>query len=199
MAGAIATFRQRYPAIELKLLELRPHEILEGVRNGSQDFGLITLYGKTSLPGFHTEIVHGLDTVLISGGPRPAGPLAIADLLHREWLDADVGDPATGYISTLMSGLGLPLPKRILRCSSIHLCARLAVELGVICGVTRIALPSLRSEIEAGALTPLDVTADLPRMNVALAFPDEELMSPAARELARLLRARFGGSRAPIA
>lgn len=190
VADAIAAFRRRYPRVELSVFELRPHEILEGVRTGLHDFGLITLYGAPRLQGFETEVARSFDTVLISGGRRD-GPVSVRDLLDREWLDADVADMPGGYLATLMSGLGLPLPGRVIRCSSIHLSAQLAIRLGAVCGMTRVALRFFQSEIESGALSALQTAEELPKMHVALVYPNADLLSPAAREMTRLLRATY--------
>jgi len=198
IADALAAFRARYPRVDLSVFEQRPHEILEGVRTGLHDFGLITLYGAGSLPGFATEVARSFDTVLISGAGRGPGPVSVRDLLADEWLDADVADMPGGYLTTLMSGLGLPLPERVIRCSSIHLSAQLAIRLGAICGMTRVALPFFRAELESGALTALQTDAELPKMHVALVYPNADLLSPAAREMTRLLRATYAPPREPV-
>jgi DNA-binding transcriptional LysR family regulator len=191
LADAITLFRQRYPRVDLSVFELRPHEILEGVRTGAQDFGLITLYGATTLPGFETEVARSFDTVLISGAGHGGGPVSVRDLLDSEWLDADVGDMPAGYVATIMAGLDLPMPQRVIHCSSIHLAAQLAKRLGAICGMTRAALRFFEAEFRSGALRALEIDTELPKMHVALVYPNRDLLSPAAREMARLLRAAY--------
>jgi hypothetical protein len=49
-------------------------------------------------------------------------------------------------------------------------------------------LPFFARQIDAGLLTPLQIKDELPRMNIVMMFNSLDLLSPAARELAQILK-----------
>lgn len=188
MSEQVATFIERHPQVEVKLVELRPNEILAGLRQGSLDLGLVTLYGNSELKGLRVEALKSFRTILLAGGRRPQRRLTIGELMDEQWVDTDGGEPEQGYIFALTKTLNVPLPARILKCPSMTVSTQLAARLGAICYRVDATIPYLRSEIESGALTPIEVDVALPTMDVVVAYPDEDLLSPGARELTRLLR-----------
>jgi DNA-binding transcriptional LysR family regulator len=190
MAEQVATFIKRHPSVELALTELRPNEILAGLRQGSLDLGLVTLYGNTALQGFDVQPLASFETTLMAGGRRSSRRLSIPELMEEQWLDADGGQPDQGYICTMARQLGVAPPTRTLKCPSMIVSVQLASKLRAICYMVSGGIAFFRSEIGAGVLTPLEVDFDLPTMNVVVAYPDEDLLSPAAREMTRLLSAR---------
>jgi DNA-binding transcriptional LysR family regulator len=198
MAEQVAGFVERHPGVELKLVELRPSEILAGLRQGSLDLGLVTLYGSHALQGLDVLPVASFETTLMAGGRRPDRRLSVSDLMAEQWVDADGGEPEQGYIFTLARQLGVAPPARTLKCPSMNVSVQLASKLGAVCYMVSGGIAFFRPEIEAGALTPLEVDFALPSMNVVVAYPDEALLSPAAREMTRLLRSATRISGSPV-
>jgi DNA-binding transcriptional LysR family regulator len=187
-AEQVARFIEHHSEVELKLIELRPNEILAGLRQGSLDLGLVTLYGDPALQNLVVAPVASFETILMAGGRRANPRPSVAELMEEQWVDADGGEPDQGYISALARRLGVAPPARILKCPSMNLSVQLASRLGAICYMVSGGIAYFRSEIEAGALTPLEPDFALPQMNVVVAYPDDDLLSPAAREMTRLLR-----------
>jgi DNA-binding transcriptional LysR family regulator len=195
LAEQVASFVERHPSVELKLVELRPGEILSGLRQGSLDLGLVTLYGDAALQGLDVAPVASYETTLMAGGRRDKRRLSVAELMAEQWVDTDSGEPEQGYISTLARQLGVAPPARTLKCPSMNVSVQLASKLGAVCYMVSGGIAFFRPEIEAGALTPLEIDFALPSMKVVVAYPDEDLLSPAARELTRLLRSpAMGGA-----
>jgi DNA-binding transcriptional LysR family regulator len=187
LAEQVANFINRHPGVELKLTELRPNEIVAGLRQGSLDLGLITLYGRSALQGLDVVPLASFATTLMAGGLRPNRRLSVPELMGERWIDADSGEPEQGYIFTLAKQLDVAPPGRTLKCPSMIVSMQLASKLGAICYMVSGAIAFLRPEINAGVLTPLEVDFALPTMNVVVAYRDEDLLSPAAREMTRLL------------
>jgi DNA-binding transcriptional LysR family regulator len=197
MADQVAAFIARHPSVELKLVELRPNEILAGLRQGSLDLGLVTLYGSSALQGFEVLPVASFETTLMAGGRRLNRRPSVAELMDEQWVDADGGDAEQGYIFTLARQLGVAPPARALKCPSMSVSVQLASKLGAVCYMVSGGIAFFRPEIEAGALTPLEVDFALPSMSVVVAYPDEDLLSPAAREMTRRLRSAARKEAAP--
>jgi DNA-binding transcriptional LysR family regulator len=197
MAEQVAGFIERHPGVELKLVELRPNEILTSLRQGALDLGLVTLYGSSALQGLDVAPLASFETTLMIGGRSPNPRFSVPELMQQQWVDADGGEPDQGYICTLARQLGVAPPARTLKCPSMNVSVQLASKLGAICYMVTGGIEFFRSEIEAGALTPLELDVALPTMNVVVAYPDEDLLSPAAREMTRLLRAAAQRFRSP--
>ena len=51
VAEAVSTFRKQRPSTLLHLLELRPSQIIAGLRDGMLDFGIVSHYGEAGPAG----------------------------------------------------------------------------------------------------------------------------------------------------
>lgn len=188
LASAVAQLRRLHPAVDVQLIEVRPYQILEGLRESSFDLGLLTLHGATSLPGFVTHTLASYPTRLVAGGRRETTELSIEKVLQEEWIETELADKPQSYIQTLAASAGLNPPARILHCTSISLAVELAAELGAICGMAAHAVAYFQKKIEDGVLTPLNIDSPLPTMNCIAAYSHGDRLTPAARELAKILR-----------
>lgn len=189
LADAISQFRRERPSVELQLLELRPAQITEGLRDGTLDLGIITQYGEAGVAGFKWTQLYSLRTLLAVGGSRASAKVSLVDLSEMEWLSLDGPDDPNGYVSTLFSQFNLPMPPRIVRCSSIGLYLELAVRLSAVTHWGEAAFRILEPHFREGRMTRLELSGTMPRLNVVLAYQDEDLLTPAATQLVQLLQA----------
>ena len=190
VAAAASAIRKRLPAIELEFIDMRPRQIIDGLREGTLDLGLLTLYNETMVPGLECHLVDSFPSMLLTGGGRHQGLTPIKDLLAQEWIDCELTGGTTSYIETLAAHARLPMPTTIHRSTSLHLGMELAAELGAICHAAEISMPFLEQVAISGRLTRLATNVALPSMNIVLAYPRQELLTPAAQEAARVLLAR---------
>jgi len=188
VAGSVASFHRLQPSIEVQLLEQRPAHIIEGLRNGLLDFGILHQYGDAKIADFHTLTLRSLNMLIAIGGAYPATPVSMEELRHEGWLTSDLADDPDGYTGLLARHFNVPPPARVVRCTSIALCLELARNLRMISHWAETALPFLAAHFRAGTMTRLELDKPLPKMNIVLAYRDEDLLSPAAALFVRLLR-----------
>jgi LysR family transcriptional regulator of abg operon len=103
LADAVSLFRQQRPSVELQLLELRPAQITDGLRDGALDLGIVTQYGEAEPAGLKWAKLYSLKTLLAVGGKRAHRKVAVEELADMEWLALDGTEDPNGYISTLFS------------------------------------------------------------------------------------------------
>ena len=188
LAAAIARFSIEQPGIGVRLLELRPAQILEGLRTGSLDIGILHQYGAGRTLKFDSMLLHSFQTALVIGGDYPEERVSMNELARMSWLAGDMEDDANGYIEVLVREAGLSPPPRIVRCTSIGLYLGLARQKGFVSHWPEPALEHLESQFRARYISRLHISGPLPSMGIVLAFREEALLSPSAATLLRALR-----------
>lgn len=187
LADAISLFRRERPSVELQLLELRPAQITDGLRDGSLDLGLISQYGEVGTTGFKWSKLYSMESLLAIGGKRANPNVSAEELSELEWLALDGPDDPNGYIATLFSQFNLPVPTRVVRCSSIPLYVELGARLNAVTHWGEMAFRALNAAFVEGRMTRLVLAGTMPSLNVSLVYQDEELLTPAATRFVQLL------------
>lgn len=180
-ADAISEFRRERPLVEIQLLEFRPAQITEGLRDGTLDLGIITQYGQAGVAGFSWTQLYSLKTLLATGGARASTKVSLNELGEMEWLALDGIDDPNGDISTLCSHFNLPMPSRIVRCSSIAaLYLDLSFRLNAVThwGETGFGRPE--QHFREGRMTRLELAGPTPHLNVELVYQEEDLLTQPA-------------------
>lgn len=195
LADAVSLFRQQRPSVELQLLELRPAQITDGLRDGALDLGIVTQYGEAEPAGLKWVKLYSLKTLLAIGGKRAHRKVAVQDLADMEWLALDSKEDPNGYISTLFSQFDLPMPARMVRCSSIALYLELASRLNAVTHWGETAFQVLAPYFREGRMTRLELDAPMPSLNVFLVYQDEDLLTSAATEFVQILNTSVGRHR----
>ncbi len=187
LANAISAFHLAHPKVRISVNEQRSDQILNLVRNGLLDCGILTIYGNSPPEGLEYFLIKSHEVAMVRGG-RHSPRMSLDDAMACEWVDYIQEDLGISYISTLTRELGVKHPPKVLHCSSVRLSVLLAIELGAICHFVRGAIPAFRREIEGGRLSVLELDYPLPPMNLGMIHRDREVLSPAAREFAKLVR-----------
>ncbi len=189
VAEAISAFRSERPSVELQLLEMRPAQITEGLRDGVLDLGLISQYGESVTAKFTWSKLYSQETLLAIGGKRTDPRVSIDELRELEWLALDAPDDPNGYISTLFSQFRSAAPARVVRCSSLYLYRELGSRLNAVTHWSQMAFGALEPAFQEGRMTRLELAGPMPRLNVFLVYPDEDLLTPTATQFVKVLTA----------
>ncbi|NMM04054.1 LysR family transcriptional regulator [Paraburkholderia sp. RP-4-7] len=187
LADAISLFRHQRPSVDLNLLELRPAQILEGLRDGVLDLGIVTQYGEAESCGFKCSRLYGLKTLLAVGGRRPDPKILPHSLCEAEWLVLDLTEEPNGYISSLFARFNLPPPTRVMRCSSMALYLELASRLNAVTHWAETGFEFIEPHFHAGRMTRLELDIPMPELSVLLVYQDEDLLTAAANEFVQML------------
>lgn len=190
-AETITAFADSRPDVQLNIIELRPQQITAGLRDGSLDVAMFSIFGdELDSPHFDTEVVCELSTTLaVSSRYHGSERVKADDLLAMPWLVLDATLDSSSFISSFFESHGLPLPGRILRCSAVNMYAELAKRLEVVSIWTQAGAHVLEPRVQAGAMKRLVVKGGTPRARMCLAYPNIDLMTVIASDFIGWLRA----------
>jgi DNA-binding transcriptional LysR family regulator len=186
LGAAVSEFRQSDPGVELQVLELRPHQIREGLREGVLDIGVLHQIGADATPALGRRVLGRMPILLAARGRRGAIK-SYAELSQEAWLTSDPADDPAAFLSRLAEHFGAAPPQRVTRCSAISLYYDLALRLDVVTHWAEPVRTRLQPAFDAGLLTHIELETTMPELFIILAFEDEDLLSPAARNFVRLL------------
>jgi DNA-binding transcriptional LysR family regulator len=192
LPDAIAAFRTRFPNVALRGFELRPQQILEGLREGRLDLGLISTNSGPGTGAFQWEPLFSTGMSLAVRAGHPLRRVRrLRPLLDADWLVLDPIDDPGSPLASLMRLHRLDMPKRIVQSASNLLGLQLA---------TRTDLISMWSDfvfdgtgplrLNPEALLRLPISDELPEFRVFLVYRSEDLMTHACAEFSKEVRHR---------
>lgn len=184
---ALEQFRLAAPEAELTLLEVKFPLAAQHLRDGSIDFVvshvLPDMLGDDliSLPLFSTDFV-----VMARAGHPLANARQLADLTEAHW---STTVPSGGFQHSVMGAMfereGLPLPRRIIQCSSF------AIALGLVSGTDTLVLFSrlLAQRIASYGLQQIPLETPLPALEMSIIMRKNILLTPVAQHFMSCLQA----------
>jgi len=190
---AIAAFRQRFPNVELFAYELRPQQILEGLREGRLDLGLISTNSGPGTGAFQWE---PLFSVGMSLAVRPGHPLRrvsrLRPLLDADWLTLDPLDDPGSPLPSLMRLHRLDMPRRIVQSASNLLGLQLAARTDLISMWSDFVFHGTGGPLHLAqdSLVQLPMRDELPDFRVFLVYRSADLMTQACAEFSKEVRHR---------
>jgi LysR family transcriptional regulator, regulator of abg operon len=193
LADAIAAFRVRFPGVALQAYELRPQQILEGLREGRLDLALISTNSGPGTSAFQWE---PLFSVGMSIAARPGHPLArttrLRDLLDADWLTLDPLDDPGSPLASLMRLNRLEMPKRVVQSASNLLGLQLATCTDLISMWSDFVFYGTNGPLvlNRDALHALPIRDELPDFHVFMVYRSTDLMTQACTEFSKEVRHR---------
>ncbi|MBZ5790641.1 LysR family transcriptional regulator [Burkholderia contaminans] len=198
LAETLAEFTRHHPDAKLHVLEWRAEQIIEGLRDGTVDVGLLSQYCDPQTSSFEWQRLYELDTLLtISGTYNGPTTLTVEQLHELPWLVLDSIDDPSSFIVTLFTSYGMPLPKQIIRCSSMNLYGELSMRIPAVSIWTAPVLPILAPRFKEGKLKQLHLHGGTPSIGMYLAYPSEDLLTATARDFVIRLTTKLGRSDIP--
>lgn len=197
LPGAMAAFRQRFPNVALRGFELRPQQILEGLREGRLDLALISTNSGAGTGNFQWEPLFsvGLSLAVRNGHPlRRARRLK--PLLDADWLVLDPLDDPGSPLASLLRLHRLDMPRRVVQSASNLLGLQLATQTDLISLWSDFVFDGAGPlQLAPDTLTKLDILDELPAFDVFLVYRSEDLMTQVCTEFAREVRHGAAGQR----
>lgn len=189
--GTFADFVHERPNVALKILEMRTLQVEEALRNGTADIGLLTHFSDRETFSYQSELLYQLDMMLAIGGSyRGPTSLSITELWEMPWLTLDLEQDENSFLSVLAASAGLPLPERVIRCSSYIMYRGLARRTKAVSIWTGPSEVLVRRHFDNGTMCRILVQDQVPAVNVRLAYLDRDLMTRPVRDFALWLRSR---------
>ena len=116
---ALKTFQQRYPKVQLQLIEGLFPDIESGLREGAIDFYLGAAPRGAPAPGLRMQVLfQNTRAVVCRKGHPLAGARALKTLAMADWAITAVDYNAEDDIARLFESHGLPAPRVLLRARS---------------------------------------------------------------------------------
>jgi DNA-binding transcriptional LysR family regulator len=185
-ANALKEFLQKFPQISVNVLDLRPAQILEGLTDGSLDFGLVSRIGEPDDPRFYWEPLLTMPTALAVRTQHPLrGRRSLEELTQLAWVSWDALDDTTSLIGTLFSDNAIDPPKSVLRCTSATLYVEMATSTDLISVWSELPfhLPDLGAELRR-----INLKQPLRKMTIGLVCRDLHSMTTIATAFLGMIR-----------
>jgi DNA-binding transcriptional LysR family regulator len=191
VVGTVAEFSQRYPGIELHIVDQTTAELLEGVRRGPLDLAVVGI-GPDELPDglesrqLAVEPLVGVVSEKLADGL--VGPVSIADLLGRgRLIQFAAGTGIRRHVDAAMRRAGLEASSPLELNQASDLVVFAALGLGVTIVPRTLAMTSAAQLAEAGRrYVVLGLTDPLAEHPVTVVFAPSRL-SASAQEFFDLL------------
>jgi len=190
LPDAIAAFRRQFPHVVLRAFELRPQQILEGLREGRLDIGLISTNSGPGTVAFQWEPLFsvGMHLTVRAGHPLRRAT-RLQPLLDADWLVLDPLDDPGSPLASLMRLHGLGMPKRIVQSASNLLGLQLATKTDLISMWSDFVLHGTGPLVlNKSALERLPISDELPDFAVFLVYRSADLMTHVCTEFTKEVR-----------
>ncbi|MGM3276453.1 LysR family transcriptional regulator [Ralstonia sp. 24A2] len=188
LPDAMAAFRTRFPNVALRGFEQRSQQILEGLREGRLDLGLISTNSGPGTGSFQWEPLFSVSMRL---AVRPGHPLRrtrkLRSLLDADWLVLDPLDDPGSPMASLMRLHRLEMPRRIVQSGSNLLGLQLATKTDLVSMWSDFVFANSLGPLRTipGALEVLPMEDELPDFTVYMVYRSADLMTHACTEFSK--------------
>ncbi|KVE36479.1 LysR family transcriptional regulator [Burkholderia sp. TSV86] len=168
-ADAFAEFRRHWPEMTFDLRELSPTQLSEQLRNRTVDLAFVAMM-RPIPESADIKAIWSFETLFVTRrGGRFAGATSLDALQEAEWIHTDPGDHFPSFIRDVHAQAGLPVPRRITRCTSYALYYSLLVTIDAIFPLSRHTL--VETALFDRTLTPLALPVAPPSQQLYLFTP----------------------------
>ena len=191
LPDAMAAFRTGFPNVALRGFEQRSQQILEGLREGRIDLGLISTNSGPGTSSFQWEPLFSVPMRL---AVRPGHPLrktrTLRALLDADWLVLDPLDDPGSPMASLMRLHRLEIPRRIVQSGSNLLGLQLATKTDLVSMWSNFVFANTLGPLRTipGALEILPMEDELPDFSVYMVYRSADLMTHACAGFCKEIR-----------
>lgn len=178
---ALQHYSKRYPKVQVRIHELRPSKLMEGLREGQLDLILCSQPASRYNDGFQWIELYEQATVLAVRKEHPGREAhSVRELREQQWL---LQDPLeNSRIGMMFKAYGITPPQRVLECSSGAMFCELATKTDVISYWPQRVLEYIQNLGQQ--LHVLDLQEKVPPLNISLVYRDQELITREAKAMA---------------
>ncbi|CAG2139278.1 LysR family transcriptional regulator [Cupriavidus plantarum] len=188
MIDTLDGFRAAYPDVRLRVLEMRPNQLVEQLRQGAIDMA-VSSHLQSPDRFFQSIEVSRLSSVIVA---RPEHPLrnarSLRVLRQADWISLDPLPDRQSSFSRLFSENGLEPPLRVTECASIHLAMELCWRANLLLVLSS---ESMRSEFLSQRVAFLDIAEPQPAQPICLLRHNHHVLTGPAERLHNALLQGF--------
>ncbi len=180
LADCLSAFRRDYPQVRLRMLEMRPNQLLEQVREGTLDFALTSQRMAPDSLLDCTPVVSMATLVAARKGHPLRAERSLAALSDAEWIVLDpLADASTPFVQVFTDN-GLPLPARVIECSSMSLALAMCSQMDTL---ILLSAESTSSRFMRETMDFLELDECLPARAISLVTRDRHTLPGSAERL----------------
>lgn len=184
LVGSLNEFLRRHPGANLRILEMRPAQLLEQLRQGGVDFA-VTSQVPVMESALEWQPICRIPNVVVVRKDHPQRNARSLRVLQQcEWLSMDPPTDQSTYYYQLFAVNGLPLPTHVRECTSMTL-ARMLMESSDLAAL--FSREALEFEHIRESLAVVPLVENIPDSLISMVTPRREIMTEAATELFRIL------------
>ncbi|WP_322047617.1 LysR family transcriptional regulator [Paraburkholderia sp. J67] len=180
LADCLSVFRRDFPRVHLRLLEMRPMQLLEQVREGTLDFA-VTSQQIAPDSALDCTPVLGMATLVAARKGHPLrAERSLAALQQAEWLVLDpLEDAGTPFVQ-LFAQHGMDLPERVIECSSMSLALAMCSQMD---SLILLSSESTNSRFMRETMDFLELDEAMPERTISLVTRDRHTLPASASRL----------------
>lgn len=193
VTAAINQYSERNPEVQLRIHEMRPSKLMEGLREGQFDLALSCQPASRYGDGFlWTELYSQPCVIAVRRGHPLRNAHSLAQLRGQRWL---LQEPLeSSQVGMMFEQYQLALPENVLECSAGIIFCELASSTDVISYWPERMLDYMTRNGQA--LEALDLQEQVPALNISMVYRSQEMITRQAKLLADELEYVFNNPRA---
>lgn len=174
ISDAIIAFRRHNPKTRLRVLEMRPSQMMQELRDGTLDFAVSSQMPINSRPDECVLLRQIPTLVTCHKAHKLRGADSVRDLLDEEWVAQDSMDDVTSPFYRMFTELGLPFPQRVTECTASVTAHLLAVHTD---SIMLLSGASFTHQTILQSLVPIRVRETLPSRDLVLIARDRHVFA----------------------
>lgn len=180
VGACLTAFRADFPHARLRILEMRPAQLLEQVREGTLDFALTSQSLSVDRALDCTQACRVPTLIAGRRGHPLRGATSLGQLVAADWMVLDpLSDPHTPF-HQLFAVNGLELPARVVECNSMTLALEMS-RLGD--ALLLLSEESRRSRFLVQTMDFIEIAEPMPDRTISLVTRDRHTLTLAASRL----------------
>jgi LysR family transcriptional regulator, regulator of abg operon len=184
LVASLNAFQHSHPGVRLRILEMRPAQLLEQLRQGGIDFAITSQIPVMESALEWKPICRIPNVVVVRKNHPQRHTQSLRVLQQCEWISLDPPDDQSTYYYQLFAVNGLPLPARVRECTSMTLARMLlqSTDLVALYSLEALAFDHIKAEL---SIVPL--VENIPDSLISMVTPKRDIMTQAAIDLFRIL------------
>ncbi|WP_225935655.1 MULTISPECIES: LysR family transcriptional regulator substrate-binding protein [Pseudomonas] len=194
LGTSITAFQARSPRVRIRLIELRPYQIIQQIRDGTLDFA-VTSQQHTQRLNLDWEALTRMPGLVVCRKTHPLrNARSLRHLLQASWVSLDAMDDHSSQFYQMFEDNQIQLPSRITECSSVHLALHLLHHSDAIMTLSEAALDNMLTHGLSEDLVQVRVEESIPEYPIYQVCTDRHSMTTSARDLYYEIRATLSTS-----
>jgi DNA-binding transcriptional LysR family regulator len=183
LGASITAFQARSPRVRIKVVELRPSQIIQQIRDGTLDFA-ITSQQHTQRLNLDWEGLSRMPGLVVCRKSHPLrNARSLRHLLQANWVSLDAVTDQSSQFYQMFEQNQMQLPSRVTECSSVVLALHLLHHCDALMTLSEAGLDNILTQGLSVDLVQVRVDESIPEYPIYLVCTDRHSLTTSARDL----------------